>query len=84
MTIVVVDNPATTDDDAGHDGDNADADDEVGVKIELTMGLGNILGWIATIVCKRETGKERKTRPKSAIKTQFGENSEIWGLNQAV
>ena len=77
VTNFVVDNTATSDDDAGDNGDNADADDEVVVKIELTMALGNILGWIATIVCKRETGKEGKTRPKSAIKTQFGENSKI-------
>ena len=76
-TANVVDNAATSDDDAGDDSDNADADDEVVVKIELTMALGNILGWIATIVCKRETGKEGNTRPKSAMKTQFGENSEI-------
>ena len=80
---IVVDNTATSSDDAGDDGDDADAGDEVVVKIELTMALGNILAsWIATIVCKRETGKEGKTRPKSAIKAQFGENSET--MSEAV
>ena len=80
MTNVVVDNTVTRDDDAG---DDADADDEVVVKIEVTMAVGNILAsWIATIVWRRETGKEGKTRPKSAIKAQFGENSET--MSQAV